>query len=163
LWPIRWPRPFNSAASLRKLAAVHNSGVIGSPRVAPSSRSFRSPSNVVSVATSGLRPPPARRTPPSGTAAAVSPRSSARSRPIVLRAIPVIFETAAIPPRSPRLGCRKQASTAFVQYRFQRFITQTYRHGINHAADSTPCVSPEESQKSRKARPFTIRFFINAP
>src|SRR5207342_3213174 len=85
-------------ARLRRLLAVHNSGAIGSPRAVGSTRSFRSESKLGSVTTSGRRPPPLRRTRSGPAIGAASPRSSASPRSIVLRATPVIRDTAVTPP-----------------------------------------------------------------
>lgn len=66
-------------------------------RVLGSTIVSRSEIHVGSASVSALRPPPARRTPPFALSDAL-PRNSSRPRPIVLRAIPVASETAAIPP-----------------------------------------------------------------
>ena len=93
------PRPRSSAARLRRLLAVHSSGAKGSPRVVGSTKAARSPSSVGSASMRAGRPAPFRRTRPGTASGSASPRSSASPRPIVLRAMPVIRETATTPPR----------------------------------------------------------------
>ena len=97
---------------------VHNSGACGSPRVAGSTSSRRSSSNVASPDVSFFRPPPARRTRPAARSDAAL-RNSASPRPIVLRAIPVMRDSADTPPPAcrPRFGRRKPTPTTLVQNR----------------------------------------------
>ena len=86
----------NAAASFARLFDAHISGRIGSPIVTGSTNWRRLSSSVGSVAISVGPPPPGRRTSPD------SEPGSARSfipRPIVLRAIPVAWDAAVIPPR----------------------------------------------------------------
>src|SRR5215218_2649412 len=96
VWLIRWPRAASSLASRRRLLQVQRSGAIGSPRSLGATSASRSSSRAASVATSGLRPPPGRRTRSASGRAAVA--SSFKPRPIVLTAMPVARDTAAIPP-----------------------------------------------------------------
>src|SRR4051795_1479516 len=96
VWLIRWPRAASSLASRRRLLQVQRSGDIGSPRSLGATSASRSSSRAASVATSGLRPPPGRRTRSASSRAAVA--SSFKPRPIVLTAMPVARDTAAIPP-----------------------------------------------------------------
>ena len=95
---MRWPSSCKPPAKLRKLLAVHSKGLSGSPRVAGSTKARKSSSKLGSVSVSGLRPAPGRRTRPTG-GPSVAPQSSAKPRPIVLRAIPVIWATAWMPPK----------------------------------------------------------------
>src|SRR5215210_4846688 len=96
VWLIRWPRAASSPASRRRLLQVQRSGAIGSPRSLGATSASRSSSRGASVATRGLRPPPGRRTRSASSRAAVA--SSFKPRPIVLTAMPVARDTAAIPP-----------------------------------------------------------------
>src|SRR4051812_24374966 len=96
VWLIRWPRAASSLASRRRLLQVQRSGDIGSPRSLGATSASRSSSRAASVATRGLRPPPGRRTRSASSWAAVA--SSFKPRPIVLTAMPVARDTAAIPP-----------------------------------------------------------------
>src|SRR4051812_35003431 len=96
VWLIRWPRAASSLASRRRLLQVQRSGDIGSPRSLGATSASRSSSRAASVATRGLRPPPGRRTRSASSWATVA--SSFKPRPIVLTAMPVARDTAAIPP-----------------------------------------------------------------
>src|SRR3954470_10866784 len=96
VWLIRWPRAASSPASRRRLLQVQRSGDIGSPRSLGATSASRSSSRAASVATSGFRPPPGQRTRSASSRAAVA--SSFKPRPIVLTAMPVARDTAAIPP-----------------------------------------------------------------
>src|SRR5208337_4248802 len=91
---IEWPMATSADASLSRLFDTHSSGRAGSPSVAGSTRRLRSSSSVASVSVNDRGPPPSRRTWPaaSGGASRFSPR------PMVLRASPVMLDTAARPP-----------------------------------------------------------------
>ena len=65
-----------------------------------------------SASTRAGRPAPFRRTRPGAASGSASPRSSESPRPIVLRAMPVIRETAIIPPRPPPALPRRQTDVA---------------------------------------------------
>ena len=84
------------AASRRRLLHVQRGGDIGLPRASGSTSAFRSSSNLGFVCVSDLRPPPSRRIRLGVGGGGAS--SSFRPRPIVLAAMRVTRETAAIPP-----------------------------------------------------------------
>ena len=88
----------NASARLRRLRLVHNSGASGSPRVVGSTRSFRSPAAWDrSRSASCARHPagaPARR-----DRIASRPLKFVQATPMVLRARPVMRDTAETPPR----------------------------------------------------------------
>ena len=83
-------------ASLSRLFDTHSSGRVGSPNVAGSMRRLRSSSNVASRSSFRRGPPPSRRTRPRTSGGA---SRSFKPRSMVLRANPVMRETAARPPR----------------------------------------------------------------
>ena len=74
---------------------VQHNGEQGSPRRVGSTSASNAASSAGSVAVSGLRPPPSRRTRPSGTSPA---SSSATPWEILDRDAPLAWATAAIPP-----------------------------------------------------------------
>src|SRR5258706_15273085 len=93
---IEWPMSASADASLSWLFETRTSGRIGSPNVAGSTRRLRSSSNVASRSSFRRGPPPSRRTRPRAGGGA---SRSFRPRSMVLRANPVMIETAARPPR----------------------------------------------------------------
>src|SRR5208283_599335 len=101
VWLILCPSLSSSAASRRRLLHVQRRGDIGSPRVSGSTSAFRSSSKPGSVSVNDLRPPPGRRT---RLGAGGGASSSFRPRPIVLAAMRVTRETAAMPPRPAALA-----------------------------------------------------------
>ena len=70
---------------------------IGSPRASKSISATKAGSKPLFVSVRDLRPPPARRLRPASSG--VSPLKSLSPRPVVLTAMPVARDTAAIPPR----------------------------------------------------------------
>src|SRR5271165_6004408 len=120
VWLILCPSLSSSAASRRRLLHVQRSGDIGSPRASGSTSAFRSSSKPGSVSVNDLRPPPGRRTPPSFSGGGAS--SSFRPRPIVLAAMRVTRETAAMPPRPAALAGIPAASLSG-QNRFSYSLT----------------------------------------
>src|SRR5580700_2749923 len=87
----------SAAERWRWLRLTHRNAASGSPRIDGSTSSFKASKIPGCVSIAGFCPPPLRRTrSPHRTA---PDRRSARPRPMVLRAIPVVCETAAIPPR----------------------------------------------------------------
>src|SRR4051812_45229645 len=93
--PTGCPALLSSAANRRVDSVVQHNGEHGSPRRVGSTSASSAASSAGSVAVSGLRPPPARRTRPSG-ACPVS--SSATPWEILDRDAPLAWATAAIPP-----------------------------------------------------------------
>src|ERR1700693_3950432 len=93
---MQWPRSRKARAIWRRLLIVQRSGCSGSPRCVGATIRSRSSIRRGSASSSGLRPAPARRTRPF---CAAPPASSSSPRPMVLRAIPVMRDTAAIPPQ----------------------------------------------------------------
>jgi hypothetical protein len=119
--PTRWPFAAKAAANCDRLLQVQRSGDIGSPRALGSTSASKSARRVASFFTSGLHPPPRRRTRPTSSVSALA--NSFRPRPIVLAAMPVAADTAAMPPypaaraslaahkrRSRSLRCRDSAA-----------------------------------------------------
>jgi hypothetical protein len=96
-WPAAKPRSVSARARWRWLVLTHSKAASGSPRMADCTSSPRASSRPGCVSTAGLRPPPGRRTrlPRSSRPR----RSSARPRPMVLRATRVAVATAVTPPR----------------------------------------------------------------
>src|SRR3954453_23764418 len=96
-WPAAKPRSVSARARWRWLLLTHSKAASGSPRMADCTSSLRASSRPGCVSTAGLRPPPGRRTrlPRSSRPR----RSSARPRPMVLRATRVAVATAVTPPR----------------------------------------------------------------
>ena len=93
--PTLWPWAVSSAASVRVDFAVHRSGDTGSPRSAGSMRASSAGTSPGSVSAARLRPPPGRRTRPSGASPASSsytPDDTVASRTPAARA------TSRIPP-----------------------------------------------------------------
>src|SRR5215831_16048539 len=110
-----WPISCKAAASLSWLFETHNSGRMGSPRVTGSTMRFRSSMSVGSVLDKYRRPPPLRRSRPSGGGSA---SRSFNPRPMVERASPVICETSSRPPRpaartSMAANTRRPRSSSF--------------------------------------------------
>src|SRR4051794_20503073 len=93
--PTGCPALLSSAASLRVDSVVQHTGERGAPRRVGSTSASSAASRAGSVAVSGLRPPPARRTRPSGACPA---SSSATPWEILDRDAPLAWATAAIPP-----------------------------------------------------------------
>src|SRR4051794_40940796 len=94
--PTRWPMAAKACVNCDRLLQVQRSGDIGSPRASGSTSASKSPSSVVSCITRFLPPPPGRRTRPGSSSSAAT--SSFKPRPIVLAAIPVPRDSAAMPP-----------------------------------------------------------------
>ena len=94
VWLILCPRLSSSAASRRRLLHVQRSGDIGSPRASGSTSAFRSSSS--RCFRQRFASSPGRRTPLTFGGGG-APRSF-RPRPIVLAAMRVTRETAAMPP-----------------------------------------------------------------
>ena len=93
--PTRWPWRVSSAARLRVDFVVHRSGDIGSPRSSGSTRASSAGPSPGSISAARLRPPPGRRTRPSGSApesSSLTPRDTVASRTPAARA------TSRIPP-----------------------------------------------------------------
>src|SRR6516225_6446074 len=93
---IGWPIAVSAAASLSMLFDTQVRGRMGSPRVTGSTKRLRAGKRPGSLAATRLRPPPLRRTFPSGSG---SPSRSSSPRLIVERASPVILATVLSPPR----------------------------------------------------------------
>src|SRR3954452_10758725 len=89
--------PSQRRGEMRWLLLTQRSEASGSPRIEDCTRPSSEASSRGCVSVAGLLPPPLRRTRPA--VGVVPSRSSARPRPIVLRAIPLARETAAMPPR----------------------------------------------------------------
>jgi hypothetical protein len=96
----RCPEADSSAASRRVDLVVHRNGELGSPRSSGSTNANSAGRSPGSASTSRLRPPPARRTRPSGSG---SDSISATPRDTVASRTPAARATARIPPRpNPR-------------------------------------------------------------
>ena len=110
---------------------------IGSPRVAGSTSRLSSGMSPGSLATTALRPPPARRILPFGTDDAAFNSSSPRL--IVERAIPVISATTLQRTVASRLnlGRGKQPTSALFELGAHRFPAQPYRICVDHSARGT--------------------------
>src|SRR5262249_9158065 len=93
---IGWPIAVSAAASLSMLFDTQVRGRMGSPRVTGSTKRLRAGKRPGSLAATRLRPPPLRRTFPSGSG---SQSRSSSPRLIVERASPVILATVLSPPR----------------------------------------------------------------
>ena len=81
--PTLWPRAVNSAARLRVDRVVHRSGDIGSPRSSGSTNASNAGTKPGSLSDNRLRPPPGRRTRPSGACPdsnSVTPSDTVASR-----------------------------------------------------------------------------------
>src|ERR1700733_12777127 len=91
------PRLASAAERWRWLRLTQRNAASGSPRIDGSASSFKASKIPGCVSIAGFCPPPLRRT--RSLHRPAPDRRSAKPRPMVLRAIPVVRETAAIPPR----------------------------------------------------------------
>lgn len=128
----------SSSASLRVDSVVQHNGDCGSPRRVGSTSASNAARNPGSVRVAVSRPPPARRTRPSG---ATPDSSSASPCEIRDRDAPVALATAAILPwpserASPAITGHHQPSLALVQMRQHRLELRPQRR--HHACIDSP-------------------------